>query len=135
MGTLLDKSLQAGWRVVVRAKTDQQVAHFDQALWKGPADSFRPHGAAGSDHDTDQPILLTTGQEAVNTPDCLMVVGGADVDPTETDQYERVWVLLDGNDADALAHARTQWKQIKDAQVKAQYWSEDAGRWEMKAET
>ncbi len=135
MGVLLEKSLGAGWRVGVRVKTAEQAAAFDQALWKGPNDRFLPHGAAGGDMDADQPILISPEAEFPNNPACLMIVGGADVDPAEAEAYERVWVLFDGNDGDAVAFARQQWSAVKSAGVKAQYWSEDSGRWEKKAET
>ena len=31
-------------------------------------------------------------------------------------------------------HARVQWKTLTDAGCSAQYWSEESGRWEKKAE-
>ena len=71
---LLTKSLSAGWRVAVRAGDTSLVARLDDALWNG--DGFIPHGKAGGPHDTDQPILITTG-EASNNSSCLMVVGDA----------------------------------------------------------
>jgi DNA polymerase-3 subunit chi len=47
---------------------------------------------------------------------------------------ERVWVLFDGNDAARLQAARQQWKATVGAGHAAQYWSEESGRWEKKAE-
>lgn len=47
---------------------------------------------------------------------------------------ERVCVLFDGNDDLALNRARGQWKALTDAGCAAQYWSEESGRWEKKAE-
>ena len=64
-----------------------------------------------------------------------MAVDGAEVSSTEVDALERVCILFDGNDHDALTRARGQWKMLKDAGCKAQYWSEESGRWEMMAET
>ena len=40
----------------------------------------------------------------------------------------------DGNDPAALDIARGQWKALTDAGCAAQYWSEESGRWEKKAE-
>ena len=43
-------------------------------------------------------------------------------------------MIFDGNDPDALQAARAQWKALTDAGCAAQYWSEETGRWEKKAE-
>jgi DNA polymerase-3 subunit chi len=42
--------------------------------------------------------------------------------------------LFDGNDPDALTHARQQWRDVTGAGLGAQYWSEADGRWEKKQE-
>jgi DNA polymerase-3 subunit chi len=47
----------------------------------------------------------------------------------------RVCILFDGNDDAALDTARGQWKALTRAGCSAQYWSEESGRWEKKAET
>ncbi|MFD1343435.1 DNA polymerase III subunit chi [Litorisediminicola beolgyonensis] len=130
---LLGKSLQAGWRVALRAPDPARLDWLDQALWLGPEDGFLPHGIAGGPHDAAQPILLTTG-EARNDPACLMAVDGAGVDAGEVARLERVCILFDGHDEAAVAQARTQWKALTGAGAAAQYWSEASGRWEKKAE-
>lgn len=131
---LLGKSLQAGWRVAVRGRTEALLDRLDEALWVAPEDSFLPHGRAGGDHDADQPVLLTTGA-AVNDPTCLVSVEGADMAPAEVEKMARVMVLFDGHDEAALQTARAQWKALTAAGVAAKYWSEASGKWEMKAES
>lgn len=131
---LLEKSRAAGWVVEVRGTDTAAMERLDRALWSGPPESFLPHGMAGGDHDLDQPILLTTGGGASNGASCLMSVHGASIDADEVQTSERVCVLFDGHDADALAQARIQWKALTDAGCSAQYWSQDSGRWEKKAE-
>ena len=64
-----------------------------------------------------------------------MSIDGADISAEEVAALDRACVLFDGNDEMALNRARNQWKALKEAGVSAQYWSEDSGRWEMKAET
>lgn len=131
---LLGKSLQAGWRVAVRGRTDAVLDRLDEQLWLVPDDGFLPHGRAGGDHDAHQPVLLTTGA-AANDPTCLVSVEGADVDASEVTAMDRVMVLFDGHDDAALQTARVQWKALTGAGVAAKYWSEASGRWEMKAES
>ncbi len=131
---LLEKSLQAGWRVAVRGRTDAMLDRLDEQLWLRPEDGFLPHGRAGGDHDARQPVLLTT-ERALNDPACVISVEGADVTPDDVGAMARVMVLFDGHDEAALQTAREQWKSLTGAGVAAKYWSEASGKWEMKAES
>jgi DNA polymerase-3 subunit chi len=131
---LLEKALAQGWRVAVRGTDAEALATLDAALWMEPEDGFLPHGLAGGPHDADQPVLLTAGPEAPNDPACLMAVHGAAVDAAEVARLERVCILFDGHDPVAVDTARDQWRRLTGAGCAAQYWSEETGRWEKKAE-
>ncbi len=131
---LLDKARQAGWRIAVRGTDPARLDWLDEKLWLGPEEGFLPHGRVGGPHDADQPILLTTEMKAANEPSCVMAVDGASVEPSEVEAMERVCILFDGNDGEAVRHARGQWKALTSAGCSAQYWSEESGRWEKKAE-
>lgn len=131
---LLSKAQQVGWRVAVRGRDAARMAWLDEKLWLGPEDGFLAHGLAGHANEADQPVLLTTQSAMPNGAVCLMAVDGAGVTPDEVEALERVCILFDGNDAAALDAARGQWKELTGAGCKAQYWSEDSGRWEMRAE-
>ncbi|MFK7875295.1 MAG: DNA polymerase III subunit chi [Paracoccaceae bacterium] len=130
---LLAKARAAAWRVEVRGTDPVRMDWLDEKLWMGPEDGFLPHGRAGGPHDLDQPILLTTAPGSKF--ECLMCVDGAAPDADEVRAAERACVLFDGNDPDAVQIARGQWKALSDAGCAAQYWSEQSGRWEKKAET
>lgn len=132
---LLAKSLENNWKVAVRGTDAAGLEALDAALWQGPQEGFLPHGLAGGPHDADQPILLTRERQAANAPQCVMCVHGAEVAAEEIAALDRVCILFDGNDDLALDAARAQWKALKDAGASAQYWSEESGRWEKKAET
>jgi DNA polymerase-3 subunit chi len=132
---LIGRALQQGWRVAVRGTDAARMEWLDQKLWLGPEEEFLPHGLAGGPHDALQPVLLTTAREVPNGAACLMAVDGAEVAPDEVRAAERVCILFDGADAAALARARDQWRALTAAGVPAQYWSEDSGRWEKKAES
>ncbi len=134
LAMLLGKAQQAGWRVAVRGTDHARLAWLDEKLWTAEKDGFLPHGLAGGPHDADQPILLTT-DAATNGATCVMSVEGAPVTPEDVSALDRVCILFDGDDPDQLSVARAQWKLFKDAAVSAQYWSEESGRWEKKAET
>ena len=131
---LIGKAREAGWRVLVRGSDPDLLKRLDDVLWLGPEEGFLPHGLAGGPHDAAQPILLTTAHEAPNAPQCLMSIDGADIAADEVTALERVCVLFDGNDPNAVDAARGQWRALTGAGCSAQYWSEESGRWEKKAE-
>lgn len=132
---LLDRSLQAGWRVCVRGPHAARLNWLDERLWLHPEDEFLPHGQAGGPQDAQQPILLTSGMDNPNDAQALMAIDGAAISEGDMRGHTRVFVVFDGNDPDAVAHARTQWMAVKNAGVTAKYWSQESGRWEMKAST
>jgi DNA polymerase-3 subunit chi len=48
--------------------------------------------------------------------------------------YERVVLIFDGDDPDALTAAREDWKTVRASGATASYWQQDeTGRWEKKA--
>jgi DNA polymerase-3 subunit chi len=130
--TLLARSQQAGWRVMLRGVDLGRLKNLDRYLWQGEDDAFFAHGLEGGPHDAEQPILLGQGPIA-NGAQALMTIEGAAIDPAEAASLERVFVLFDGQDDDAVAAARVQWKTVTGAGLAAQYWSEESGRWEKKA--
>ncbi|SIS56438.1 DNA polymerase III subunit chi [Phaeovulum vinaykumarii] len=135
-GRLLPRALAAGWRVELRCPDAAARADLDSRLWQGPEEDFLPHGPAGGPHDARQPVLLTLpGEAAANAPRALMTVGGAAVDPAEAEALERVWVLFDGDDPQAVETARGQWRALTGAGLGAQYWNEDGGRWALRHES
>jgi DNA polymerase-3 subunit chi len=131
---LVGKSLAAGWRVAVRGPNLDRLTWLDELLWQGTATSFLPHGRSGGLHDAQQPVLLTAAAALPNAAECLMTIDGADVSVAEVAALQRVCILFDGHDPEALAQARQQWKSLTAAGAAAQYWAEDDGRWIKKAE-
>ena len=130
---LLERAHDAGLRVEVRGTDPARLDWLDQKLWLGDEAGFLPHGLAGGPHDALQPILLTTAEAAAPDTACLMALDGAPVDPAEAARLGETFILFDGNDPAALAHARGQWKALTAAGAAAEYWSEESGRWERKA--
>ena len=54
----------------------------------------------------------------------LFLVEGAPV-PEDIAAYQRLVLLFDGNDEDALAAARAQWTRVKAGGFDATYWQQD----------
>ncbi len=131
--TLLEKSLERGWRALVRAASDERLAALDDHLWTFSEESFLPHGTDREPDAAEQPVVLTLGEGNPNGAAILFLVEGAPV-PADAAAYQRLVLLFDGNDEDALAAARADWKHVKAAGFDATYWQQDArGRWEKKA--
>lgn len=129
------RALTQGWRVMVRGTDLAALERLDSQLWlKGGDESFLPHGMEGGPHDADQPVLLGLGRP-VNGAKVLALVDGAGAEDAEIAVMERVWVLFDGQDEVRLQAARAQWKAMVAAGHAAQYWSEESGHWEKKAES
>ena len=131
---LLQRALQQDWRVAVRCADRERMVQLDKALWLGAEEGFLPHGMANGPHAERQPILLGLGSGEVNAPDCVMCIDGAAIDSGEVNALERVCILFDGNASSALSRARSQWRELTEAGCRAQYWSQESGRWEMKRE-
>jgi DNA polymerase-3 subunit chi len=131
--TLVERSLARGWRAVIQVVTDERLGALDDHLWTFSDESFLPHGTDREAHAADQPVLLTTGPENPNRAAVRFLIEGADL-PPDPAAYERLMILFDGNDPEALALARDHWRAVKEAGHDATYWQQDPrGRWERKA--
>ena len=130
---LLEKSVERGWRVVVEAATAERVEAIDTLLWTYADDSFLPHG---TDREADanlQPVLVTSKPGRANEASVRFLVDGAGF-PDDASTYQRIVVLFDGHDPDAVDRARNQWKQARAAGHDCTYWQQgESGRWERKA--
>jgi DNA polymerase-3 subunit chi len=130
---LLEKSYERGWKVIVQASTDERVDALDAHLWTYKDDGFLPHGTARDAEAPQQPILLTTGEHNPNGATVRFLIDGAPV-PEDADAYERIVLIFDGEDEDAVAAARTHWGEAKSKGFAATYWQPDEqGRWVKKA--
>jgi DNA polymerase-3 subunit chi len=126
---LLERALEEGRRVLVRASSDEMVAALNERLWTYDESSFLPHGAAGDGDPTTQPIFLTSELENPNSATMLVKLSGAEGEAD--DAFDLVVLLFDGRDEAALTHARGEWRRLKDQDRTISYWREgDEGGWE-----
>jgi len=130
---LLERSVERGWRVVVQAASDERVDALDAHLWTYRDDAFLPHGTARDAEAAAHPIVLTTADHNPNGATVRFLVDGVPV-PTDAASYERIVLLFDGEDADAVAAARARWGEAKAEGFNVTYWQTDEnGRWVKKA--
>jgi DNA polymerase III subunit chi len=128
--TLLERSLERGWRVVVQASSEERVEALDAHLWTFRDDSFLPHGTWREGEAREQPILLTVNDDNPNGASVRFLIDGAPV-PADAGAYQRIVLIFDGEDPDAVAAARRRWSEAKAQGLKATYWQADEqGRWQ-----
>lgn len=135
LSQLLPKALAAGMRIELRGRDRAALERLDQQLWQGPEEGFLPHGLSGGPHDALQPVLLTESDFLQDATTCLMSLEGAPITAEEVTRLTRSCVLFDGGSDDAVEHARGQWRVLTDAGCAAEYWSQENGPWEKKAES
>jgi DNA polymerase-3 subunit chi len=128
--TLLERTLQKGWKALVRAPSGDRVEYLDGWLWSYRDDSFLPH-AAGAQAGEADPVALVADEANPNRAEALFLVDGAE--PGALDGYARCSVIFDGRDEAALQVARAQWRKLKDAGFSAVYWRQGQGGWEKAA--
>ena len=130
---LLEKTLERGWKAVVRCGTRETVARLDEILWTYHDEAFLPHSAEAA-RAAGQPIWLTADDEVPNGADILFLVDNAAADAKAISRFVRCVTIFDGGDDKAVAVARGFWQDAKAAGCDATYWKQSsAGRWEKQA--
>lgn len=130
---LLEKSLERGWRVVVHSSSEERVDALDAHLWTFREDSFLPHGTFREPTAAEQPVLLTVREDNPNGAAVCFLLDRAPM-PEDAAQYERLVLMFDGGDQEAVAEARQRWQVAKAKGFVVTYWqADDNGRWQRKA--
>jgi DNA polymerase-3 subunit chi len=129
--SLLERTLERGWRAVVQASSKERVDALDTELWTYDEASFLPHGTDRQGDAERQPILLTIGDGNPNGASVRFLVDGAVL--PELVGYQRIVHLFEAS-APAVAAARQEWQRARDQGCAVTYWQQDQnGRWVKKA--
>ncbi|WP_291853706.1 DNA polymerase III subunit chi [Bradyrhizobium sp.] len=127
---LLEKSLERGWRVVVQSTSQERTDALDAHLWSYSEDSFLPHGTSHDGDAQDQPIILSIDERNPNRAQVRFLIDNAAL-PADSENYERLVLVFNGDDADALTTAREVWTDCKARGFEVTYWQTDErGRWQ-----
>jgi DNA polymerase-3 subunit chi len=127
---LLEKSLERGWRVVVQSTSEERTEALDAHLWTYREDSFLPHATWRAGDVDDQPIVLVVENSNPNRANVRFLVDNAPL-PADTSVYDRVVLLFNGEDDEALSAARSTWTDCKARGLEVTYWQADErGRWQ-----
>ena len=127
---LLEKSLERGWRVVVQSTSPERAEALDAHLWTYSDDSFLPHATWRATDAPDQPIILSIEEGNPNRANVRFLIDSAAL-PADTAGYDRLVLVFNGDDGDALAAARRAWTDCKTRGLEVTYWQADErGRWQ-----
>ncbi|MEI9886646.1 MAG: DNA polymerase III subunit chi [Rhizomicrobium sp.] len=128
---LLEKTLERGWRAVVRAESSERADAIDNLLWTYNDQTFLAHAQAGEGNPKRQPVVITVEDENPNGANVLFCVGGATPAWGAVGDLTRVVLMFDGRDEAMLAAARAAWKDAKAAGHDVTYWKESpSGKFE-----
>lgn len=134
---LLEKTLAAGERALVRCRSAQRADELTDYLWKYDNESWLPHGAEADGFSTDQPVWLTEKVDVPNAARFLFLIDSQDwpVDGVKPkSQFSRILDLFDGTDGAAVTLARERWKAAKSDGFLLSYWQQSSeGFWSKKA--
>ncbi|MCY4034330.1 MAG: DNA polymerase III subunit chi [Hyphomicrobiales bacterium] len=131
LADLLEKSLQRGWRVLVRAGSKERVLDLNAKLWTYKDDSFLPHGCFKDGDAAEQPVYLEEPDEDAGNPNgaevLVLAEGGT---ASDWNNYQRCITLLDGFDDEQIEQAKT-WRESLAAEgVDAVWWRQGDKGWE-----
>ena len=127
---IAERVVEGGGRLLVVAESEIQRIALDKLLWTYAPESFLPHGQAGGEGDSLQPILIAATPEPTNAARNIALADG--LWREEALGFDRAFHFFDG---DRLAEARLAWKALADRDgIERRYWKQnDAGKWEQAA--
>lgn len=129
---LLNKALQNGHRIIVKAPDTKEVERINTHLWTYDPNSFLPHGSNKDEKNTDQPVWITDTDENLNNADVLILTQGRNDENLEG--FNLVCDMIDGRNEDTVAQARKRWQSYKDAKHHVTYWQQTPeGKWHQKS--
>src|SRR5258708_36578009 len=117
---MLEKSLERGWRVIVQASSDERIDALDAHLWTYRDDGFLAHGTYRENEAAMQPVLLTVHDHNPNSATVRFLIDGVGV-PADAASYQRIVLMFDGEDDEAVTAPRVQSTQAKTPSFEATY--------------
>ncbi|MFN7056578.1 DNA polymerase III subunit chi [Hyphomonas sp.] len=128
---LMQKCLEAGWRVLAVSGSEDRLAKLDMALWTFEDGAFLPHGQAKAPglNPARQPVLLAGELANANGAEALFLMDGVEA-PVDA-AFRRCMVMFEDADTAARGRARAQFKAAKDAGLGTRYFQQTPkGGWQ-----
>jgi DNA polymerase-3 subunit chi len=135
---LLEKTRAAGKRALVMASSTKKTDQLANHLWTYDPAGWLPHGSKKDGMPDEQPIWISddgkAANENLNQADFLFLTDNAQT--TDVADFERIFVLFDGNNDYSLEQARAYWKTCDGDGHNLIYWQQnDRGGWDQKTST
>ena len=129
---LVEKCRAAGKRVMIY-NTSSSSQSQSEHLWTVRDLSFLAHGIDTDEGQEFAPIWISS-DETQNQIQAEFAILKDGVVPSDIEQFERILVLFDGRDEQALSHARQKWKDWSSQyDGKCRYFAKtEEGRWQQK---
>lgn len=108
---LLEKSLQSGFKVLVKLATEEKAELLNTLLWTYNPDSFLAHGTAKDGNAALQPVYLTAAAENPNQASLFIVTDGSEIEAVP--ELKRVLDIVDANDETAVKDAERRMAQYR----------------------
>ena len=130
---LLEKAYATGNKIVVKVGNAERIDFLNSLLWTYSDTSFLPHGSKKDGFAELQPIWLTDGEDIPNNAKFLFLVDGAEIENQKISDFERIFIIFDGNNEESLQQARRLWKSFKQCSNNVFYWQkDDNGSWKQR---
>ncbi len=126
---ILGKAVERGMKVLFKLPDAARCQFYDDWLWRFQPVSFLAHGKDGDSKADQQPIWISTSDEAPNQARMALVAENADLPPQ--DQFDLICLVFDSENQDGLEKARHLWGQFKkQPELTLTYWKQqDNGAW------
>lgn len=129
---IIEKAFSAGYKIITRLSSSQEVERMNALLWNYKANAFLPHGSQKNGNASKQPIWLTAENDNPNNANVLVLTQG--MLEENMSNYDLCCEMLDGHDDNAIKEARSRWKTYQEAGHNVTYWHQsESGSWEKKA--
>ena len=126
---LLEKVLEMGKRALVMGESEARIEILASALWTYNRDSWLPHGTSKDSYPEEQPVWLSSEDTNPNGATFLFLLNG--MNSERVSDFERCFVLFDGNDPSMVDIARTHWSDYQKSGHNVTYWQQSSsGAWE-----
>ena len=126
---LLEKVLEMGKRALVIGESEARIEILASALWTYNSGSWLPHGTSKDSYPEEQPVWLSSEDTNPNGATFLFLLNG--MNSERVSDFERCFVLFDGNDPSMVDIARTHWSDYQKSGHNVTYWQQSSsGAWE-----
>ncbi|MDC0344695.1 DNA polymerase III subunit chi [Alphaproteobacteria bacterium] len=126
---VLEKVIEAGFRVHVLTPDEARTADLNKALWTYHPQSFLPHGSAVEGNPTKQPIWLSHKRDHENGAQVLALVDNVFQD--ELGAYDKCLYFFSQQYTPGRAKAKEHWQALIQKGYSCTMWLQKAtGSWE-----